>query len=379
MKKIIFFIFILTFFFINTFSQNYFVSAFQTDIREVLSTLSYDTGIPIIMDPNISGVLTLEIESDNLEEVMDLVLMPFGFAWKQYEDYILVGIPDHASDTAVHLNENYMIKTRNLNANDIVSLLPDYYSHYVTFNENITDFVTIIAPPKLAGDIAELIMKIDSQYYTLTYSIKAIQLDKQIFSEWFISEFQFVDATSQDGVSGISIVDNIFQIIESFGGQRLNLVLNRAIENNIGEIVANVSLKTMLGNSTTVSGRLTDTVSEEEDTDYMGFIVTLMPYTLINDNVKTGVSIELKDLREINDLNMYLVGNMQTVVDLRLYEENYVASFDYKSNQIKDVGIPLISKIPGLGSIFSRKIQAEKEHKIIFLIECNEIRGEKFE
>ncbi len=379
MKKIIFLFIISLLLFTTVFSQDYFVSAFQTDIREVLSTLSYDTGIPIIMDPNISGVLTLEFESDDLEEIMDLVLMPFGFAWKHYEDYILVGIPDHASDTAVYLNENYMMKTRNLDANDIVSLLPDYYSHYVTFNENITDFVTIIAPPNLAGDIAELIMKIDSQYYTLTYSIKAIQLDKQIFSEWFISEFQFVDATSQDGVSGISIVDNIFQIVESFGAQRLNLVLNRAIENNIGEIVANVSLKTMLGNSTTVSGRLTDTVSDEEDTDYMGFIVTLMPYTLINDNVKTGVSIELKDLREINELNMYLVGNMQSVVDLRLYEENYVASFDYKSSQNKDIGIPLISKIPGLGSIFSRKIQVDKEHKIIFLIECNEIRGEKFE
>jgi type II secretory pathway component GspD/PulD (secretin) len=380
MKKYIVLFFIVIVFFYSAFSEEYFVSAFQTDIREVLSTLSYDSGIPIIMDPNISGVLTLEIVSDDFEEVMDLVLMPFGYAWKRYEDYILVGIPDHASDTAVYLNENYMVKMRNLNANDIVSLLPDYYSNFVTFNENINDFITIIAPPRLAGKIAELIMKIDSQYYNLTYTIKAIQLDKQTFSKWFVNEFQFAEVTPQDGASGISIVDNIFQIVENFGTQRLNLVLDKAIENNVGEIVANVSLTTMLGNNSTVSGRLTDTVSEsDEETEYMGFVLSLTPYNLINDIVKTGVTIELKDLREVNDLNMYLVGNMQSVVDLRLYEENYVASFDYSSFQSKDVGIPLISRIPGLGSVFSRKIQQEKEHKIIFLIECSEIRGENFE
>lgn len=380
MKKYIVLFFIVIVFFYSVFSEEYFVSAFQTDIREVLSTLSYDSGVPIIMDPNISGVLTLEIVSDNFEEIMDLVLMPFGYAWKRYEDYILVGIPDHASDTAVYLNENYMVKMRNLNANDIVSLLPDYYSNFVTFNENINDFITIIAPPRLAGKIAELIMKIDSQYYNLTYTIKAIQLDKQIFSKWFVNEFQIAEVTPQDGASGLSIVDNIFQIVENFGSQRLNLVLDKAIENNVGEVVVNVSLTTMLGNSSTVSGRLTDTISEsDEEKDYMGFVLSITPYNLINDIVKTGVTIELKDLREVNDLNMYLVGNMQSVVDLRLYEENYVASFDYISFQSKDVGIPLISRIPGLGSVFSRKIQQQKEHKIIFLIECSEIRGENFE
>lgn len=379
MKKTILILSIFLIFFNLYFSEDYFVSAFQTDIREVLSTLSYDAGIPIIMDPNISGVLTLEMESDNLEEIMDLVLMPFGYAWKKYDKFILVGIPDHASDTAIYLNENYMVKMRNLNANDVVSLLPDYYANYVTLNENITDFITVIAPPKLAGDIAELIMKIDSNYYNLSFSIKAIQLDKQTFSQWFISEFEFIESTAFDEESGLSIIDNVFQIIEKIGSQKLKLILDKALEENVGEIVANVSLKTLIGNSTTVSGRLTNSGSEDEDVDYMGFSVSLIPYNLINNNIKVGIGVELKDLRAVNDLNMYLIGNIQSIIDLKLYEENYVASFDYRSFQNKNIGIPLISKIPGLGSIFSKKIQTEKEHKIIFLIECSEIRGENSE
>ncbi|HPG48841.1 MAG TPA: hypothetical protein PLI81_07210, partial [Petrotogaceae bacterium] len=56
-------------------------SFFQTDIREAISNLSMDFETTILLDPNIAGYVTVEIKDKPFTKALEMILMPFGYAY----------------------------------------------------------------------------------------------------------------------------------------------------------------------------------------------------------------------------------------------------------------------------------------------------------
>ena len=61
---------------------------------------------------------------------------------------------------------------------------------------------------------------------------------------------------------------------------------------------------------------------------------------------------------------------------LNLDQEGTIGSFNYSTSSQVEIGVPLISKIPGIGMFFKTKIEKEVEQRLIFLVNCHASGGE---
>ncbi|HNV06242.1 MAG TPA: hypothetical protein PKH64_09000 [Petrotogaceae bacterium] len=358
-------------------------SFFQTDIREAISNLSMDFETTILLDPNIAGYVTVEIKDKPFTKALEMILMPFGYAYKQIEDYYLVGVPDPSSGTSIHLNDTFVMKTRYLNAKNLVQLLPRYLQKFVSFSEQDQSLVVINAPPKIAGVIANAIRKIDMGRPEMIIEVKVVQLDTEVFRKWGIDELNIYNKASpakytRNSEKGLYFYDDLLEMIFDLGNENFSLVLNKAITEGKAQVVANAKLSVISGMSGTISGKLIDPLKlTKEENDYTGFSIKIVPFLMTGKKVRINADIELKDRRIVEKESNSIISNkLMTDFILNLDQEGTIGSFNYSTSSQVEIGVPLISKIPGIGMFFKTKIEKEVEQQLIFLVNCHASGGE---
>ncbi|KPJ49936.1 MAG: hypothetical protein AMJ41_02095, partial [candidate division Zixibacteria bacterium DG_27] len=119
---------------------------FETDIRQVLTDISQQTGIPIIADNTVQGLVTYEAVDVPLEEALVAVLAPLGYSYRWTGTYYLVGTasPDYPSFLA--LSETRVYKPNYLKAEEIKDLLSSFYGPYINLNKG-TNTMTVTGSP----------------------------------------------------------------------------------------------------------------------------------------------------------------------------------------------------------------------------------------
>ena len=72
---------------------------FDTDIRDALSEIALQTGVNIIPDQTVGGLITADIQDVPLERALRLVLIGGGYTYRKFDDFYFVGLPDPRSLT----------------------------------------------------------------------------------------------------------------------------------------------------------------------------------------------------------------------------------------------------------------------------------------
>lgn len=65
----------------------------DTEIGALLEILSYQARTGIVSSPDVKGAVTVNLYSVSLEEALDAVLTPLGFAWRKNRNTVFVGTP----------------------------------------------------------------------------------------------------------------------------------------------------------------------------------------------------------------------------------------------------------------------------------------------
>ncbi|BBE30307.1 hypothetical protein OSSY52_04480 [Tepiditoga spiralis] len=358
----------------------YSVSLFQEDLRTAISNLAYDTGTTIIMDPKIAGFVTLDAVDKPLETLLDMILMPFGYAWKRIDDYILVGVPDPSSGTSIHLNDTYVMKTRYLTPKSLMQLLPRYFQNFVSYSEQDRNFVVINAPPKIAGTIANTIRKIDMGRAELSIEVKVVQIDTEEFKKWNISKLEITQpydrGNGYNNSPHTQLSDKSLDFLANLNGVDYGLIIDKAISEGHGEVVSNSKINVISGENSTLSGKLVQSTNDQKVVgEYSGFELSLSPYLMSGKKVRLNATVLLKDKRSVEN-DSYLENKIQSTFVLDLEEEGTIAAFNYSTVVQKSIGIPFLSDIPGIGSLFKTSIDKKTDQQIIFLVKCYASGGE---
>lgn len=133
---------------------------FETDIREALSEISMQTGVNVIPDQNVSGVVTADLVDVPLEKALRIITIGGGYTFRKIDDFYLVGLADPRSTTFGELVETEVYRLTHVDADTVLGLLPTFLQSYVRGMEG--NVLTISAPPTELARIKELLRKLDS-------------------------------------------------------------------------------------------------------------------------------------------------------------------------------------------------------------------------
>ncbi|MGB4373482.1 MAG: hypothetical protein WBI93_07905, partial [Halanaerobiales bacterium] len=96
---------------------------FETDLREALNEISLQTGVNIIMDQTVSGIVTADIQDLPLEKALQMLLLSGGFTYKKYDDFYFVGLADIKNASFTGLSELEVIRLNYVKVEDVLDII----------------------------------------------------------------------------------------------------------------------------------------------------------------------------------------------------------------------------------------------------------------
>lgn len=133
----------------------------DTDIREALQDVASQAGVTILPDETVSGYVTLELTEVPLSKALEMILAPGGYIATKRDGYYLVSSGHPESPAFRNMAQSERIDLKDLDAEEVLALLPDFYAQYVKAIPG-KRFVTVTAPQPIIEDIRRIITLADS-------------------------------------------------------------------------------------------------------------------------------------------------------------------------------------------------------------------------
>lgn len=204
---------------------------FDTGIKDALNEITLQTGINIIPDSTVSGVVTADLQDVPLEQALRLILIGGGFTFRKIDDFYLVGLPDPRSNTFAELADTEVVFLQHMTAEQVLGALPSFLTSYVK-GERGGRMLTITAPPLELKKILQFIEALDKPQKQVEIQVIVTEISTKALKELGTNLFQIALPTEQNAVDGwagaINLRDNLHLLQTSALG---NLLLNlKALE-----------------------------------------------------------------------------------------------------------------------------------------------------
>ncbi len=132
----------------------------ETDLRQALEDVSAQSGINIIADQSVQGVITVGLQNVTVEEALDLLLAGTGYLVEKNDAYYRVYSADETSDGFAEVADTRVVRVQNLPGSTARSLLPAIMQRYVKVDD-ASDTLVVTAPPALSRRILSDLAMID--------------------------------------------------------------------------------------------------------------------------------------------------------------------------------------------------------------------------
>lgn len=363
---------------------------FETDIRQVLTDISQQTGIPIIPDNTVQGLVTYEAIDVPLEEALLAVLTPLGFSYRWTGTYYLVGTASPDQPSFVALSETRVYKPNYLKVTEVKDLLSSFYEPYISLSKEVNT-MTVTGSPQLLARFEEDVAKIDCPPGQVMIEALIMEISHEVLVKMGIDWSAIGTAGKQalsvvtdhtnvlDKSLGIDYTETDFKI----GKYRFDLTatLEALVQTGDADIRANPSISTLDGQKATID------IGREEwfeliTTGYMGYqyanlqsiksgiILNITPYIAEGGEITVKIEPEVSDVTSRGATGYPVISkrSVSTTVRVRDGETITIGGLAFHSKTVIRKKIPLLGSIPFLGYIF-RYNQEEKEQRevVVFI------------
>ncbi len=367
--------------------SNYF---YDYDIREALKDISAATGIPIITDESVKGLVTVELVNLPLEECLRRILTPFGYTFRRMDSYYLVGTahPDNPSFPLLSTTE--LITPNYIKAKDCIKLLSKFYQPFISVDEE-TNTLAVTASPELIQRLRQDLAKIDIA-------------PQQVMIEVLVTEFS-QDALTSLGVGGsisgikpghsFSVIGPLSELLDSTlglfygrtGAKSGDWALNSGVSfqalvrDGKVKIRANPKVVTVEGQPAYIFvGKdqyytlLTGSISfpyERLEVIKVGVSLNITPYISDNQEITIDVQPEVSDvIQSASATGLPVVSRRQVKTKVRVKEGEtlVIGGLLQKNERETRRKIPLLGSIPILGYLFSHTTKVVEESEVVVFI-----------
>lgn len=155
------------------------VSFIEADIMDAVLELSLLTGISIITDDSIGGMVSVNFVGKSLDEVLEAIIAPGNYGYKKYDSFIYVGSQSPVSPSFHLLSETCMYKPVFLHPTQIVELLTPFYQQYVNYFEG-HDHISIVAPRTIQDRIQHDIRVFDQSPQQILLEMSIVEVSEEV-------------------------------------------------------------------------------------------------------------------------------------------------------------------------------------------------------
>jgi type IV pilus assembly protein PilQ len=374
MKKIIYYLFVILLIF--TFStlavaeetaEEPIVSAlyFETDIREALSDLMLQSGVSIIADDTVQGLITLDLENVSLEKALQMTLLSGGYSYRRFEDYYLVSMADPRSPAFRHMAESENIKLKYITTSEARDLIPAFYDPFLRGSEERNE-ITITATPTIIENFIEEIGKIDSAPQ---------QVSSDLVKEYGADLFDYL-SQGIVGADGFSY-DNDSLDLSWYGSQERILANLRALEKNEQlEIKADPRIVVRnRGTGNLFIGEEQVIILEPEDasarleTVEVGISLEVSPRIINNDQVELNISPSFSHFTEEMDQRLRIRrSEISSTVYTKNNETLVMAGMTIENRRNNVRKVPILGDIPLIRWFFRQETKEDSERELFIFI-----------
>ncbi|MGQ9810207.1 MAG: type II secretion system protein GspD [bacterium] len=363
---------------------------YDTDLREALRDISAQTGINIIPDETVQGVVTLEAVDMPLEECLTRILTPLGYTFRKIRDYYIVGAPHPQNPAFPLLTETTLYTPNYLKADDIYRLLSDYYAPYVKLNA-FTNTLAITASTEMTKDILEKISRIDVAPKQIMIEAVVTEMSesaaRNLGIDWSFAGTDLDRTTFSISTKGTAPADSAFSISlrkmrQKWGDFNVDIMTSLKALEDQGEVEirANPRLATINGQSASIFiGReeyysiVTGPISypyTKLELIQVGISLTVTPYVSDDSQITVDIKPEVSDVtgKGATELPVVSKRSVNTKVRVRDGETITVGGLRLKSERTRRTGIPFLCRIPILGYLFGHDVHYNEDSEIVVFI-----------
>ena len=200
---------------------------FDTSIKDALSEITMQTGINIIPDSTVSGLVTADLQDVPLEQALRIILIGGGFSFRKIDDFYFVGLPDPRSTTFGELVETKVINLKHVTAGQVLSTMPSFLADYVK-GERDGKLLTITAPPNELDRILQFIDTVDIAQKQVEIQVIVTEISSKALKELGVNLLQFSagagERFNENWQAGFGLQNSLFSLETNlFGYLLMNL------------------------------------------------------------------------------------------------------------------------------------------------------------
>jgi type II secretory pathway component GspD/PulD (secretin) len=371
-------------------------SFFETDLRQALTDLSLQTGVPIIVDATVQGMVTYQAVNQPLDEVLGAIVEPAGYAFSLVNGRYYVGSSKPDDPSFGLLSKTAVVTLSSIDPVEAVSLLSDHFKPYVKASKS-ANMVCVTAPPTTLARILRDIEALDRPPLQVLLEVVVTEIStdalRKMGLDWRLShsadKSSWEVGTNHTDISGASLLAKYAGTSLKIANHTVDLAssLEMLLDTGQAKIRANPRITTLNGRTAQIG--LTKeqyfiiATSTSQYYQYntlqsisSGIKLEITPYASDSGTVTVYVKPEVGDVigsgRE--GLPEITKRTASTSVRVRDGETFAVGGLDIQNDKAVQRKVPLLGSIPLLGYFFRYDERQVTDTEIVIFVTPHIIR-----
>lgn len=384
----------------------------NADIRTVLRSFSVYTDKNIIAGPNVQGPVTVRLENVPWRKALDIILKANGYAAKEEEGIIRVGLWDQFLNEEIKIQEaerkredleplaTRVIDVSFAKAGELVnSLKPLLGRRGVIEVDERTNSLIVSDIPSRIEQIANMVAILDSQTPQVEINAKLVDLDARVSRDlgiqWQAQNIKIPDVQGEHSIK----VDAVGQIQTdvsqgpTLSQPEASLKIGKII-GPAGDFEATIKALERQNKANIISNPRITTLNNREASIIVGKKIPLIvadeagnPITQLTTvgiqmrvtphvNSKTGeITLDLHP--EVSDLSaqatvqggiIIVTAEADTRVMVNDGETAVIGGLIRTNESTYDVGVPVLRNLPLIGRLFGSKSKVKEERELVIFV-----------
>jgi len=351
----------------------------EADLRAVLYDITAQTGILIIPDSMVEGVVSLEAEDMPVEECLDRVAETGPWGYKKVEDYYIFGSTAPGSHLADMLGAAKRVKLNYANATEVHALLPRSLARYVQVGKE-TNVLAVTAPEPAFTRVLDRIAELDVPQKQVVVEVLIVQLSEKGRKELGI-DWQWQENQATGSVN--SLIGIIKYSAESELAQVINVRLKVLIFNKEAKVLATPRLMALDRQQASIyvgEEKYYTLLSGYADRPYYtleaikaGVTLKITPYIGDNDEITLDIEPEVSEVAtnwdsDGNNLPVINRRTARTTVRARDGETIVIGGLLHEEETKAKDKVPILGDIPLLGLLFQKTKDVTMQTEVVIFI-----------
>ena len=356
----------------------------EMDLRDALTEMSIISGVTIITDDSIEGIVSGSFESKGLGEILSILLSVGEFDYRVFNSYIFVGSTDTSASSYHQLSSTCIYRPSNLDALSLVTLLPEFYQRYLKIN-NQNGFIAVTAPRMMMHRIQHDIVLFDLPQKQVVMELSIIEVSKEALEILGMDWQSIKNKTS-------AVYDRSLNQ-SSYNGRTVTLPSMKAVHfldavnalkrNGNADVKSMPSIVVLEGKEAkfkslhTIWSPDVMATSHKKEAIEVGVEMVVIPRV---SNVG-HIQLDIKKAK-VSDFIVDTFGlpkvvehSLSSSVSINNGDSLIIGGLLQKKKRTQVSGVPYLKDIPFLGNLFSNTVDRITDSEVLIMIQPRIIRG----